>query len=180
MINFGLLPWLNITLSILIYVAAAYVVLIIINLIFVGWFKKSLKLHSKSMNLVLISKFENIQKLFAIMKKLGVQIDQKYFDMIESLDVNTFKHQWLDECKKAREKLTYLKDEAIFIARKQNNLEKNNEFVNAKNNVLEMETVYRNIVAYYNADVLGFNYWIKFLPNRWIFKLAKVKTRDLI
>ena len=132
------------------------------------------------MSVTLNAKFDNIKKLFDIMKKLNVKIDQKYLDAIDSIDANSFKHQWTEECKKSRDKLTYLRDEALFIARSQKNLEKNNEFITAKNNVIEMDTVYRNIVACYNADVLGYNYWISFWPTRWIWKMLKFKNRDLL
>lgn len=180
MINFGLETWANILISVIIYVVGLVLVLFIANLIFAAWFKQILKKHSAGMSVTLNAKFDNIKKLFDIMKKLNVKFDEKYIETINSIDINSFKHQWTDECKKAREKLTYLRDEAMFIARSQKNLEKNNEFITAKNNVLEMDTVYRNIVACYNADVLGYNYWIRFLPFRWFWKMIKVKTKDLI
>lgn len=180
MINFGLETWINITLSVVIYIVGLFLLLFIANLIFALWFKNILAKHSKSMTVTLNAKYDNIQKLFSLMKKLNVKIDQKYIETLESIDINDFRDQSTPECKKAREKLTYLREEAIFLARNQIKLEKNNEFITAKNNVLEMDTVYRNIVACYNADVLGYNYWIRFLPFRWFWKLIKVKTKDLI
>lgn len=180
MINFGLENWANILISIAIYIVAAFLLLFVANLIFASWFKNILKKHSAGMSVTLNAKFDNLKKLFEIMKKLNVPIDQKYIDTINSIDINSFKHQWTDECRKSREKLTYLRDEALYIARSQKNLEKNNEFITAKNNVLEMDAVYRNIVACYNADVLGYNYWIRFLPFRWFWLLIRAKLKDLI
>lgn len=180
MFNFGLSQAWNITLSVLIWIAVVYVALFIVNLIFVIFFRRTLEIHSKSMTVTLNAKFDNIKKLFEIMIKLGVKVDGKIVETLNSIDVMDFKTQDSDECKKARDKLTYLREEAMNIARKQNKLEKNNEFETAKNNVLEMDSVYRNIVACYNADVLGYNYWIKFLPNRWIFLLFRVKGKNLI
>ena len=132
------------------------------------------------MTVTLNAKFDNIKKLFEIMIKHDVEVDKKLIDTLNSINIMDFKIPDSEACKIARDKLTFLREEAMNIARKQIKLEKNNEFVTAKNNVLEMDSVYRNIVACYNADVLGYNYWIKFLPNRWIFKLIKLKTKNLI
>lgn len=180
MINFGLgITW-NIVISVLIYIAGLYIAMFIFNLVCLLWFRNSLHTHSKSMTVTLNTKFNNIKKLFSIMEKLGVKIDDKYAEIMKTIDVENMKRQYTPECKKVREDLTYLREEAINLARHQKNLEKNKEFTTAKNNVLEMDEVYRMIVACYNADVLGYNYWIKFLPNRWIFKIFKVREKDLI
>ena len=180
MINFGLEKWANIVISIAIYAVGIFLLIWITNLLFASWFKRALNKHEKSLALALNSKFDNIKKLFLIMNKLGVEFDQKYLTIIEEIKIEDFKKQNSPECKKAREQLTYLRDEAVYISRRQQKLEKNNEFITAKNNVLEMDVVYRNTVAYYNADVLGYNYWIRFLPYRWFWKMLKVKTKDLI
>ena len=73
-----------------------------------------------------------------------------------------------------------LRDEAMFIASKNSFLEKHDEFRIAKRNVLESDNVYRINIAMYNADVLGYNYWIGFLPTRYIYKILKVKRKEII
>lgn len=180
MFNFGLEQWANITISVAIWVVAALILLFIANIIFAIWFHQILNRHSKSLTVALNAKFDNIKKLFEIINKLGVKTDIKCKETIDAISPEDFKDQNSEICKIAREKLTYLRFEAFAVTRLQPNLEKNNEFVTAKNNVLEMDTVYRNTVACYNADVLGYNYWIRFLPFRWFWKLIKTKTKNLI
>ena len=180
MIDFGFDLWVNILLSSLIWIAGIYLLTIIVDMCFLGFFKRTLHKHSKSLSIALNSKFDNVKKLFEIMKKLGVKIDPKFDETLDSIIVFDFAKQYTEECKIGREKLTYLRDEAMHLAKQQKNLEKNNEFNMAKNNVLEMDKVYHTTLACYNADVLGYNYWLKFLPTRWIFKLLKVHEKDLI
>lgn len=180
MFDFGLELWANITISVLIWLFVAYLLTIVVDLVFLIFFKRTLHKHAKSLSIALASKFDNVQKLFAIMKKLGVKIDRKYDDTIESISSMDFKKPYTNDCKMSREKLTYLRDEAMFIARTQPNLEKNNEFITAKNNVLEMDNVYHVTVSCYNADVLGYNYWLDFFPTRWIHKIRKATKKDLI
>ena len=54
------------------------------------------------------------------------------------------------------------------------------DFLQAKNNVLESDAIYRNNVTMYNADVLGYNYWIRFFPCAFVFKLFRVKKKEII
>lgn len=180
MFNFGLENWANILLSVGIWVVAFLFAVFMFNFGCILFFNSTLKKHSKGMTVALNSKFDNIKKLYKITSKLGVKFDEKFISCLESIDPDTFKKQTSSECKSSREKLTYLRDELLYISRRNDKLEKNNEFNSAKNNVLEMDTVYRTTVANYNADVLGFNYWIRFLPFRWFWKLCRTKTKDLI
>ena len=47
-------------------------------------------------------------------------------------------------------------------------------------NVEEAEKLYRQHVVLYNADVLGYNFWISFFLTRYIYKILKRKTKDII
>lgn len=170
----------QIILLVLLGILGVYFLIVICDLIFVFSFKNILKKHDKSLSIVLAVKYENIKKLFEIMNNLNVKIDQNVLDDLYSIDVSLFENQASETCKFAREKLSKLRDIAMFIASNNATLIKHNEFIVAKQNVLENDEVYRVKLAMYNADVLGYNYWIKFLPTRFIFKILKVKEKDLI
>ncbi len=168
--------WINIA----VVIVLVYILGLIINLAMVAWFKRALKTHRHGMAIAAFTKFDNISKLLAILKKHNIEVDKQSLEMFESLGSNSFKHPEAKEGKEAIEKLTYLRESVMSIARKQEKLNQNEEFTLAKNNVLEMDVVYRNAVAFYNADVLGYNYWIRFLPYRYWFLLFKKKEKDLI
>lgn len=107
-------------------------------------------------------------------------MDDKYMVTIRELRIEDFISQDTEACASARATLSMLRDEAMFIASKNINLEKHDEFRIAKRNILESDNVYRINVAMYNADVLGYNYWKKFLPTRYIYKIFKVKDKEII
>ena len=170
----------QILLIILAGIVGIYMLVLICDLIFVFTFKRILKKHDKSLSIVLAVKFENIKKLFEIMKNLNVELDEEVLKNLYSIKLSDFENQASEKCKKSRETLSLLRDHAMFIAMSNPTLNKHNEFILAKQNVLENDEVYRVKLAMYNADVLGYNYWIRFLPTRFIFLMLKVQQKDLI
>jgi hypothetical protein len=172
--------WLNILLTIIVVLGAIMLLLLIIDLSLIGTFHTILKRHNKAMNVIIMTKYDNIQKLISVLDEIEFPIDAKLRDVFTSIDTKVFICQDTKECKQARDKLTYIQSEIFFLSRKHSALETNDKYVIAKNNILETDVVYRNTVAMYNADVLGYNYWIRFMPYRWLFLILKIKKKSLI
>ncbi len=172
--------WLLIILFVIGGIIALWILLLIVNLIFFGFFRSLFKKHEKAMTVILYSKLENMEKLFAILKQSGIKIDERLTRVIAEIHVEDFQKPNLDKFEKSKNSLSYLKDEVMFIANQHPDLNSNPDFIQAKNNVLESDAIYRSNVVMYNADVLGYNYWIRFLPCRFIFKMFKVKKKQII
>jgi hypothetical protein len=89
-------------------------------------------------------------------------------------------NQELPACLEARNDLTYLRNELVLLTNSTENLSKNLELKRAKDAIIEMDANYRTLVAMYNADVLGYNYWINFLPTKYIKYIFKLKEKQII
>ena len=172
--------WLIIVLIVVGSLIAIWILLLIVNLIFFGFFNSVFKKHKKAMTVILYSKLENMEKLFAILKQSGIKIDGRLTEMLSEINVEDFQEPNMDKFEKSKNTLSYLKDEIMFIANQNPDLNTNPDFVQAKNNVLESDAIYRSNVVMYNADVLGYNYWIRFLPCRFVFKMFRVKKKQII
>ena len=171
---------LNITLTILIGVAALWVLFLIIDLLFVGFFHHILKKHTKGMTVVMNAKYDNIKKIYGLFEKYEVPVDQKNLDALNNIDPASLSKHDTKEGEDTRNILSYLKDEANFTANKNKDILEKQDFKSAKTYINELDVQYRSNIAMYNADVLGYNYWISFLPCRFIFKLFRVKKKNLI
>ena len=68
----------------------------------------------------------------------------------------------------------------MYVARDNDKVTNDAEFELISGNVEEAEKLYRQHVVLYNADVLGYNFWISFFPTRFIYKILKFKTKDII
>lgn len=177
---FDLPDWLTILLIVIGSLIAIWILLLIVNLIFFGFFNSVFKKHKKAMTVILYSKLENMEKLFAILKQSGIKIDERLNNMLSEINVEDFQEPNMEQFEKSKNALSYLKDEIMFIANQNPDLNSNPDFIQAKNNVLESDQIYRSNVVMYNADVLGYNYWIRFLPCRFVFKMFKVKKKQII
>lgn len=100
--------------------------------------------------------------------------------MLNGIKAQDFSEPSSENFDKSKNSLSYLKDEVMFIANQNPDLNSSLDFVQAKNNVLDSDAKYRSNVVMYNADVLGYNYWIRFLPCRFVFKMFKVKKKQII
>lgn len=161
-------------------ILAFYVLLLIIDLIFVFTFKIILRKHERGFAVILATKKENIKKMMDLMRSRGVKIDNQYHVMLNEINPHDFDHQDTKECKKARDTLSYLNDVILKPLLDSEKLINNPEFELAKSNITEQDRIYHRYVAMYNADILGFNYWIRFWPWRYIFILLDIKTKEII
>ena len=171
---------LKIILIVLASVIGVWLLLFIVNLIFVGSYLTIFKKHKKAMVVVLFTKLENLKKIFTVIKQSGIDIDPKLIDMLDNISEKDFAEPGSKQYVDANNTLSYLKDEVLFIANDNESLNNSSEFALAKKNVLESDAFYRSNVVMYNADVLGYNYWIRFLPCRFVFKMFKAKKKEII
>ncbi len=157
-----------------------YLLLLVMNLIFYSFFKHSLQKHEKGFAIILAAKLEDIKFMFKAIKKAGIDVDNRYYEILNDINIQDLVGQSRPECAKARETLTYLKEEGLKIAAMHPELKDNPDFVQAKRNIVDQDKIYRKYMAIYNADIIGYNYWIRFLPWRFLWLLLKVKTKDII
>ena len=172
--------WLVITLIVIAGIIGLWLLLLVINLIFVGSFNAIFKRHKKAIVVILYTKLENMKKLLSILNQSGVKHDAKISNTLYNINSNDFNEPGSEEFDKSKKALSYVKDEIMFITNENQGLNQDPEFIAYRNNVNDADTQYRNNVIMYNADVLGYNYWIRFLPCRFIFKMFKVKRKEII
>lgn len=157
-----------------------YFIFMVIVFIYYDFFRRSLKLHTKGMMISLVAKYDNLEKLIQFVKTNGEVIDDRLFIIFDSINKNNFSEPGSKKFKEEIEKLISCREIVFYLSRNDEKLKNNKDFELAKQNVIEMDTNYRNTVALYNADVLGYNYWIHFFLTRWMFKLTKIKDKELI
>ena len=172
--------WLIITLIVIAGIIGLWLILLAINLIFVGSFSTIFKHHKKAIVVILYTKLENMKKLLSVLNQSGVKCDSKISNTLSSINSSDFNEPGSEQFIKSKNALSYVKDEIMFVTNENQELNQDPEFITYKNNVNDADTQYRNNVIMYNADVLGYNYWIRFLPCRFIFKMFKVKRKEII
>ena len=163
-----------------IVLAGVYLLLVVLDVIFVVSFSSILSHHDHDLSLILTNKKDNIDKLVALLNKHGVKLEKKKLEELANFDLKAVEHQDGEEAKKARELLTSLSEYFLYAARENVKVSNDQEFFEISMNLEELEKIYRQHVIPYNADVLGYNFWISFFPTRYIYKILKRKTKDII
>lgn len=157
-----------------------YLSLIAVDLSFFFSFNQYYKKHKKGLEVVLNMKLENLKRVVDIFKTNKIIIPNELKNKLFAINQEMFKELDSEESKKARDDLSFIRDELFFIASKNDHIQVNEEYLLAKENILEQDVVFRKYLAMYNADVLGYNYWSNFKPARYIFLIFKIKEKEII
>ena len=171
---------LDIFLMIVIGLGALWFLLLFIDIGFVLTFKTILNKHKKSLTVILNTKYLNLLKIFEIAKENGIEIKENVTNILTEMDKVGFTKHDSELGEKMRAYLSYLGEEARYIINKNKSAFSNGEGEIVITNLKDNEIQLRSNIAMYNADILGFNYWIGFLPTRFIYKLLKIKKKELI
>lgn len=166
--------------NIAIAIVGLYAVFLVIDIIFVVSFSSILSHHGRDLFLVLTNKKDNLDKLAMLINKHNIKVDKKQADALANFDLKVIETQNGEDAKKARELLTSISEYFMYVARDNDKVMNDPEFELISGNVEESEKLYRQHVVLYNADVLGYNFWISFFPTRFIYKILKLKPKDII
>ena len=156
------------------------VLFILVDAIFVLSFRSIFKKHNAALGLMLHVKYDNTKKLIECLNKNKVEVPRRYYEALDRIQVSSFMNQDLPECLQARNDLAYLRNELVMLTNSSDALSKNLELKRAKDAIVEMDANYRTLIAMYNADVLGYNYWINFLPTKYLKYIFKLKEKQII
>ncbi|MCR4879419.1 MAG: hypothetical protein K5906_00465 [Bacilli bacterium] len=170
----------EITLLVIGITLAIMILFIITDVTFILSFRSIFKKHNAALGLMLHVKYDNTKKLIDCLNKNQVTVPYRYIEVVNRIKTESFSNQESSDCLQAREDLTYLRNELVLLTNSSENLAKNMELKRAKDAIVEMDANYRKLIAMYNADVLGYNYWINFLPTKYIKYIFKLKEKQII
>ena len=139
-----------------------------------------MKHHAHDLTVILTNKRDNLVKLAENMLSHGIKIDKKKADAIINFDSKRLEIKDDDESKAAREELTSLSEYFLSICEQYDAEKRKGECARIVENIYELEKVYRQHLMMYNADVLGYNFWIAFFPTRFIYLILRFKYKENI
>ena len=166
--------------NVAIAIAILYTLILIVSISFVWSFASIMSHHSHDITVILTNKRDNFIKLANLMNSSGVKLEKKQLDALNGFDLKRIEKQDGEDAKLAREELTSLGEYFLLMATANETSLNSEEYFHIMTNINELEKVYRQHLMMYNADVLGYNFWINFFPTRFIFKIFRLKKKDNI
>lgn len=170
----------NIVILILLILFGLYIVLFITNLVFVNSFRSMMKRENKGIRVSLSAKLDILIKSKEVIEANGVKISEKTAHSLRYLDSEDFLEAQKDEFEKSTQELNEAEKEIANILRSSRKLADNDEVELLKSLLKDINESLKTLYMRYNADVLGYNYWVRFTPCRFIFLLFKVKLKKTI
>lgn len=172
--------FLFVVLNTLIILAAFYLIVLIISICFVWSFSSISARHNHDLAVILANKRDLLNNLVSLLTGSGVKLDKKKIDLLANFDLKRVDNLQKDEAKLAIDELTSINDYLLGVLNNNEKVSNLEESFKLNKNLEELDKVYRQHLLMYNADVLGFNFWINFWPTRFIFKLFKLKRKSNI
>ena len=166
--------------NVAIAIAILYTLILIVSISFVWSFASIMSHHSHDITVILTNKRDNFIKLANLMNSSGIKLEKKQLDALNGFDLKRIEKQDGEDAKLAREELTSLGEYFLLMATANETSLNSEEYSHIMTNINELEKVYRQHLMMYNADVLGYNFWINFFPTRFIFKIFRLKKKDNI
>ena len=117
-------------------------------------------------------------KLVEFFTANGVKLDKKKVEKLQDFDTKRLEIKDEEDSKLAREELTSLNDYFLSVFEQSDIKDEQGECQKIVSNIYELEKVYRQHLMMYNADVLGYNFWIDFFPTKYIYKIFKIKSKE--
>ena len=157
-----------------------FLLMIIVDVTFVASFSSIMKHHAHDLTVILTNKRDNLAKLVEFFLGNGIKLDKKKVENLQNFDTKRLEIKDNDDSKAAREELTSLNDYLLSIYEQNDIKDEQGECRKIIDNIYELEKVYRQHLMMYNADVLGYNFWIEFFPTRFIYIILRFKKKENI
>lgn len=162
--------WLQGTLIAVAGVALLYLLFFFIVLLFISNFNKRLKKRREAMRLLLAQRKDITLALYRKIVDQKIKVSIAVTNRINELsnkEIGLFNHYEIFEYAPELEKVT----KTIFeIAEANKVIKKSEEFAQFAKELEELDEMKRQHIAIYNADINGYNYWIKLMSYRRILK----------
>lgn len=169
--------WLIILLSVI----GTYLLILVVNVIFVLSFYSIMKKHNRAVQIILKTKYDSLKDLIKKMnEKWNIEIDDETKHLLDEAGQLLNEKEFIKHCDDIKKKLSYINSQLTALCEEDNKVIEDNDYILIKENVSQLDNVYRSNVIMYNADVLGFNYWVRFLPFRYLWLLFRIKLKDFI
>lgn len=162
-------------------IIALWIIALITTIIFALIFNSKLNKSSKAINLLLAQRREIMTDLITLCKKHKVKVEDNDIKAINLLErIHDF--QVLDKVDRDYRVLTFTHSShnILSLCEHSSKIKEDEIYADKLIEFNDIEESYRIKSAQYNADILGYNYWISAFSVKWVYRLFGKRKRDLI
>ena len=170
----------KVLIAILCIVGGVYLLTFIINLVFVFSFKSMMKRDNNAMRVALSAKLDILIKCQEVFNKNEIKITEKTAHSLRYLDTEDFYDAQKEDFTNSTKEMELAEKEVSGILNSNRKLADNDEVALLKSLLKDVNESLKMLYMSYNADILGYNYWVRFPPCILWFLIFKVKLKKNI
>lgn len=133
-----------------------------------------------NVNILLAQKYDILVLLAKIFKKYNMTIPSEFQEELSPKMDESLKRLTLTERLTVKAYLMKASQTLLYFAESNEKVKNDKEYQILKKSLLEIDQNHRKALALYNADALGFNYWIKVWAFRPIARLANFSEKEIV
>ncbi len=179
---FNELPkWANILIYVGFGILALFIIAFITTIFFVAIFTRKIKNTSNTINLLLAQRYEVMMDFIKLAEKKRVKIPAEEKIAISYLERIT-DFQTLSKADRDQRVLSFVHSShnIISICEHSSKLLHDERYSDKLVEFNDIEETYRQKSAQYNADIIGYNYWVNIPFIKIFLRLFGKKSKDLI
>ena len=168
---------------ILISLGALLFLLFIVELIALSHLTKHndrVEKRNHNVNILLAQKYDILILIAKIFKKYNLEIPSEFEEELSPKMEDSLKKLTLTEILTVKAYLMKASQNLLYFAEANKNIKDDTEFMILRKSLLEIDVNYRKAIALYNADALGFNYWIHFPLFRPVSVIMRFKDKEIL
>ena len=166
----------QIILLIVVFVAFAYVSLLLYVLSNIREFNRRLKKKIRGLCVIVSEQAELLLSISSVYSEMGVYLGEDAA-VLEELEDCDFESQQIDEVFTNVKKIKTASSRLTYLAQSSEALKKDQRYISFTETMADLDRNHRQCVALYNADIAGFNYWINVPTTRWFVWLLGFRKR---
>ena len=170
----------GILIFVLLILVALYLLLLLLNIVFVISFGNMMRRDNRGIRVSLSAKLDILRKAQEVILANGLKLTEKCTHDLKYLDSEDFLEAQKEEFTTSTDELAAVEKEISGILFSSRKLAKNDEVELIKSLLKDVNESLKTSVMAYNADVLGYNYWVRFTPCKFFFLMFKVKLKKTI
>ncbi|MCH5171357.1 MAG: hypothetical protein J1F31_00785 [Erysipelotrichales bacterium] len=136
--------------------------------------------RNHNVNILLAQKYDILILIARIFKKYNLEIPSEFEEELSPKMEDSLRNLTLTERLTVKAYLMKASQSLLYFAETNKNVKNDNEFKILKKSLLTIDVNYRKAISLYNADALGFNYWIHFPLFRPIAIVKRFKDKEIL
>jgi len=167
----------QIILLIFVFLAFAYVSLLLYVASNVREFSRRLKKKVRGLNVITSEQAELLLSLSRVYGNMGVGLGEAA-PLLEELEECDFESKNVEVVFSNVRKIKSASGRLAFIAQSNPALKEDQNYLSLVETLADLDRNHRQCVALYNADIAGFNYWINVPTTRWFVWILGFRKRE--